>query len=43
VAGQTAPVVKASVTYADRLVGGTPPIPASGLPPVLQARSRAYS
>jgi hypothetical protein len=29
VAGQTAPVVKASVTYADRLVGGTPPIPAS--------------
>jgi hypothetical protein len=29
VAGQTAPVVKAKVTYADRSAGGTPPIPAS--------------
>jgi hypothetical protein len=29
VAGQTAPVVKAKVTYADRSVGGSPPIPAS--------------
>jgi hypothetical protein len=29
VAGQTAPVVTAKVTYADRSAGGTPPIPAS--------------
>lgn len=28
VAGRTAPVVKATVTYGDRSVGGTPPIPA---------------
>lgn len=29
VAGRIAPVVKATVTYADRSVGGTPPIPAT--------------
>jgi hypothetical protein len=29
VAGQTAPVIKATVTYADRSAGGTPPIPAT--------------
>jgi hypothetical protein len=29
VTGQTAPVVKAMVTYADRSAGGTPPIPAT--------------
>lgn len=29
VAGQTAPVVRATVTYADRSAGGTPPIPAT--------------
>jgi hypothetical protein len=29
VASQTAPVVKATVTYADRSVSGTPPVPAT--------------
>jgi hypothetical protein len=29
VAGQAAPVVRAKVTYADRSVGGSPPIPAT--------------
>jgi hypothetical protein len=29
VSGQTAPIVRAKVTYGDRSVGGTPPIPAT--------------